>query len=1850
MKSIRQFFTATFLLLMLAGISAFAQTSTWDGTAVSWTQGTGTEDDPYLIASAQNLAYLAEMVNGGVNQYSGKWFKLTTDIDLNDHEWTPIGNNNTTSARFDGNFDGDNHSISGLKISSSTLRWCGLFGYVSVTGDADRVFKNLNVSGTLSTTASNSYCGGIVGYANYNTSFDNCSNSASASAKSYTGGLIGYANAGATVNNCNNIGTITSSGYSGGLIGYGGGTVTITDCHNSSSVYTSSSSYSYSGGLIGYGNSTITMNNCWNSGSVVSSLSTSSLSRSNPNPYSGGLIGYGSSSTTINNCSNSGNVTANLNNTNTGRTSTQVRCYSYSGGIIGYMHSGTINLCVNTGDISSTSITAGAGYAGNYEMLYTYSYSGGIAGYSYNGGSYSTSSSSLKTTISLCYNTGTISATANNTNTSEYSSGAPIYSFPGGILGYTQYVTNINNCYNRGNVTAISSKPSGYYSHAFEYASGIGYGINTNCYNTGTLTAPTDACNNVYKYGIGNTTTTNCYYLETCGSTDGNGTSKTEAAMKSASFPIMLNQEVFMMDLTPNANDGYPIFGSSVCNITTEPATNLDFTSATLNGRYEAGEFWPGTADMQGFEWKTASASDWTTVYTNVETPASYNLTGLTLGVTYNYRMFLRFGDQIIYGNTVDFTTRACDAAVSVTTENTTICNNTSATLTANATSSGTISSYSWSTGSEGTGITANAAGTYTVTVTDEFNCTAEGSITIATIAAPTAAISGNAYLCTGSSTTLTGQGGIGYVWSTGATTPMINVSEPNEYYVIARASNGCTDTAYITVANFNEVVISGNTTICAGGNTTLSVSEGTSYLWSTGATTRSISVTNEGLYSVTVTNAQCEANTSVYVSVNALPTPVITGTTAICGGASTTLTATGGTGYVWNNGATTASTIVSTSGNYRVTVTNANGCTASASTSVVSAPNPSVQITGNTTACEGTQIALTATGGTSYSWSNSANTATINPTLSGTYIVTAYNDLGCFATASAIVTINPNPQLNITAPHTICNNSSTTLEVSDNHGSTITSCVWSNGGNGTSIQVSPDATTNYTVTVTNNNGCMAQASTSVVVADQLLLSISGNTSLCGNESAELTVSGIAPANVSTYAWSNGANTASVSVSSGGTYSVIVTDVNGCTGYATTSVTASENPTATISGNLNVCSGNSAMLIANGGTSYQWSNGSTEASISVNAGGTYSVVVANGAGCTATASAIVTVNETPMPQISGDLAVCAGSSTTLTATGGDSFVWSNGSTNASVNVTNAGTYTVIASNANGCTASASATVNVYETPNVTISGNLNVCSGNSTMLIANGGTSYQWSNGSTEASISVTTGGTYSVVVANGAGCTATASAIVTVNETPMPQISGDLAVCVGSSTTLTATGGDSFVWSNGSTNTSINVTSAGTYTVIASNSNGCTASTSAIVNVYESPTVTISGNSSICDGGVTTLTAEGGNSYLWSTGFPGASINVNAAGTYSVIATGANGCTSSATMTVVQYSAPEVSITGNTTVCEGSSTTITANGGVSYQWSTGETGASISVDSFGVYSVTATGNGGCTATANATVFVSSAPTPSISGNLHICDNETTTLTANGGDSYMWSNGSTGNSIEVSNGGTYSVIVSNANGCTAMTSANVEAGHSVTNSITETAETEFIWNGQTYTATGDYTQSFMAANGCDSIVTLHLTITGGQQVQHYNIFVISNNNDYGTTTGTGVYEENEVVTITASANEGYEFVSWNDGNTESIRQIVVTGDATYIATFIPATGIEETSALEIALFPNPATDILNITSSETISEIEIVNVMGQVVRKIEVNSDNAVCDVEDLKAGVYVVRIHGTNTESVVSQQKFIKE
>ena len=165
----------------------------------------------------------------------------------------------------------------------------------------------------------------------------------------------------------------------------------------------------------------------------------------------------------------------------------------------------------------------------------------------------------------------------------------------------------------------------------------------------------------------------------------------------------------------------------------------------------------------------------------------------------------------------------------------------------------------------------------------------------------------------------------------------------------------------------------------------------------------------------------------------------------------------------------------------------------------------------------------------------------------------------------------------------------------------------------------------------------------------------------------------------------------------------------------------------------------------------------------------------------------------------------------------------------------------------------------------------------------------------------------------------------------------------------------------------------------------------------------------------------------------------------------------------------------------------------------------------------------------------------------------------------------------------------------------------------------------------------------------------------YTITAVSANPEHGSVTGGGTYPEGAVISIEAIANEGYEFISWNDNIIDNPREITVTSDAMYIATFVPVTDIAENAVPEISVYPNPVEDILNITSSVEITEIEIVNVMGQIVLRKDVNSDSTVCNVAGLPSGVYMVRIYsrpfapsanaqGANAQGTAVLRKFVKE
>ncbi|MBK9256012.1 MAG: T9SS type A sorting domain-containing protein [Saprospiraceae bacterium] len=760
---------------------------------------------------------------------------------------------------------------------------------------------------------------------------------------------------------------------------------------------------------------------------------------------------------------------------------------------------------------------------------------------------------------------------------------------------------------------------------------------------------------------------------------------------------------------------------------------------------------------------------------------------------------------------------------------------------------------------------------TYTVKVTDANGCMNTKTVTVTVNPKPEANITGTLVVCLGESTVLTASGGSTYLWSTGSVSPSITVSptENTVYSVTVTDNAGCSavTSRTVTVRPLPVPQIIGNTTICLGENTFIGVLGGVSIVWSTGSTSVSINVSPvvTTTYTATITDANgCSAIASVEVVVLPLPTPIINGSDEICTGSEVILTATGGSTYVWNTGATTSSITVypATTTTYTVTATDANGCSATAVKTITVNPLPQATITGGTIICLGESTTLTASGGNNYIWSNGAITSaiTVSPLTTTTYSVTVNDGNNCISTATVTVVVNPLPVPMINGDSEICVGETVTLTASGG-----VSYVWSSGVTTASITVNPALTTLYSVTTTDANGCNATTSFEVVVHPLPTPLINGLNEICTGSEVILTATG-----GSTYIWNTGATTSSITVNpaSTTTYSVTTTDVNGCTGIAVKTVIVNPLPIAVITGGTTICLGESTTLTASGGTNYVWSNGAITSAITISPliTTTYTVTVNDGNNCSATTSVMVTVNPLPTPQITGSSEICIGSTGTLTASGGVSYVWSTGAVTTSINVTPAitTTYTVTATDSNGCTGVASNALTVNPLPIATISGNNAVCLGSSITLIVAGGVSYTWSTGETTSSIIVSpvTQTTYTVTVTDANGCISSTSKTVNINALPIVSISGNNNICEGETAIITATGGVSYIWSNGSLTASISVnpSTSTTYTVTATDVNGCTASSSFVLNIKAKPAVFITGNDQICKGDRALLVATGSN------------------------------------------------------------------------------------------------------------------------------------------------------------------------------------------------------------------------------------------------------------------------------------------------------------------------------------------------------------------------------------------------------
>jgi hypothetical protein len=424
-----------------------------------------------------------------------------------------------------------------------------------------------------------------------------------------------------------------------------------------------------------------------------------------------------------------------------------------------------------------------------------------------------------------------------------------------------------------------------------------------------------------------------------------------------------------------------------------------------------------------------------------------------------------------------------------------------------------------------------------------------------------------------------------------------------------------------------------------------------------------------------------------------------------------------------------------------------------------------------------------------------------------------------------------------------------------------------------------------------------------------------GPTTFCTEGSVTLTASA-----GSAYLWSTNETTQSISVSASGSYSVR-TIANGCTSTVSSATVVTVNtppttPTIAAGSATTFCTGGSVTLTASAGSAYLWSTNETTQSISVSAGGSYSVrTIANGCTSLTSAPTAVTVNPAPTASISasGTTTFCNGGSVTLTASGGTTYLWSDGSTTNPRSLSASANLSVQAIS-NGCTSAASApiavTVNIApNTPTITAGSATTFCTGGSVTLTASAGSAYLWSTNETTQSISVSAGGSYSVrTIANGCTSTVSAATAVTVTAKPTtPTITqgATASVCQDGTLNLTVASplaGYTYTWSTGTTGTSLSIPSSSvgsvSYTVTATNntttceSDASTATTVTVNAPPTTPVITASGPTTFFTGASVTLTAPAGFGYLWSNNETTESITATTTGSYTV-QTIANGCTS---------------------------------------------------------------------------------------------------------------------------------------------------------------------------------------------------------------------------------------------------------------------------------------------------------------------------------------------------------------------
>ncbi|PLX01851.1 MAG: hypothetical protein C0594_12555, partial [Marinilabiliales bacterium] len=1019
--------------------------------------------------------------------------------------------------------------------------------------------------------------------------------------------------------------------------------------------------------------------------------------------------------------------------------------------------------------------------------------------------------------------------------------------------------------------------------------------------------------------------------------------------------------------------------------------------------------------------------------------------------------------------------------------------------------------SYIWNTTDTDQDITGLDAGTYAVTVTDANNCTSEVSANLVSPTNPTLNLYGSDPSCLDNdgSINLIASGGASpyaYNWDIGETTEDVSGLSAGSYSVTLTDANNCSSIGSIELALPDGTSISfiNSDPSCAGndGSIDLLVNGGASsysYNWSNTETTEDITALSSGTYSITVTDANnCEVTGSTVLNPSTAPELVLVPTSPTSGNnGSINLVVVGGESpftYVWDNAETTEDITGLSVGWYIVTVTDNNSCVAIDSVELTSGGGQSTTdlfayLSGSDPDCPGDasgSINTTVTGGTqpySFVWSGGETTQNISGLVANTYIVTI-SDAGSQTYIDSITLSNP-AEMSVffysDAPDCY-NGTNGSAEAIVFNGQAPYSYTWSSGD---TDQNATNLASGYTyLTVTDNNACTINDSINLNNPAQVLTDVVVENNPCAaydQGEADLSIyNGTAPY---TYNWSNGSSTQDIDNLTADTYYVTITDANGCEAIDSATITDPTGMSITLLATDASCQGiNTGSIdatVTGGSTPYtfNWDDAlnSTSEDISSLATGTYTLTVTDANGCSMTESATVNAVSALSLTLSPTQPTCNGiddgsiNAGVLDGVEPYSFQWSNGETTQNISNLSAGDYSLTVTDFNGCSINGNNTLSNSTGLSITLTTTDPTCFGldNGTIeATVTGGSSpytYLWNdeNNQTDASASDLSEGTYTITVTDDNGCYEVDSA--SINNTN--QLEGNVTVtapyCTGKadgSLTTTVSNGTSpyaYSWSNGETTSDLESLDTGTYSVTITDDNNC----QDIVTVLITPTVEVSLNVVSSDPqcyGLSTgnITVSPVNTvspvtYEWSNGATSQNLQNIVAGTYTLIATDDSSCVASAEVTLTEPEEILASINSVTPQCSGQNTgsaLASISGGVepySYTWKEYNNADSTAIDtdslleniSAGTYYLWTLDDNNCMSLDSVTITDPVAISANNNSSEFICSGElgSIDLSVSGGTepySFSWSNGLTESQISGLSADTYSYTVTDANACT----------------------------------------------------------------------------------------------------------------------------------------------------------------------------------------------------------------------------